>query len=153
MIAFDWPLTPNKLHNHTMHTKEATSYSLTCCLMTDLGVRVAEDPLVGVLGQEGQETLLASATFRDVVFLHQGVVALERDGVEIQVKGGPAAKAEASDSIEPPAHESWVSGRRGFGYRPTQRKPRPTTLSCLTTQTIAATALRPDSRAVYLWNS
>jgi hypothetical protein len=49
-------------------------------------VGVAKHPFVGILGEEGEHTLLSSAAFGDVVFLNQGVVAMIGDGVEIQVE-------------------------------------------------------------------
>ena len=51
-------------------------------VFADLAVGVAEHAGLGILGQEGQQTFLAAAPLGNIVFFQQGVVAVERDGVE-----------------------------------------------------------------------
>ncbi len=55
--------------------------------LADVGVGVAEGPSLGVLGEEGQDTGLASRARGDVVTLEHRVVAVVGDGVEIEVEG------------------------------------------------------------------
>src|SRR3712207_7835158 len=55
-------------------------------LLAEVGPRVAEDAPLGVVGQEGEHALLAAAALGDVVLLHQGIVAVVRDGVEVEVE-------------------------------------------------------------------
>jgi len=56
--------------------------------LAQVGVPVAENVGLGVMDQEGQDPLLPSATLGNIVFFDQGVVAVERDRVEIEVEGG-----------------------------------------------------------------
>jgi hypothetical protein len=79
--------------------------------LADLGVGVAEHLLVGVLGQEREYALLAAAAFGHVVLLGQGVFAVERDGVKVQVEADPAGQAEPAHGLEPAGHQLRVAGR------------------------------------------
>ncbi len=45
------------------------------------------------------------------MFLDQRVLAVERNGVEIQVEGPPAGQAEPAHSVEPAAHQLGIAGR------------------------------------------
>ena len=63
-------------------------------LLAHLGIGVAEDVGVGVLGQKGQHPLLAAAALGDIVLLQQRVLAVEGDGVEIQVEGLAPGQAQ-----------------------------------------------------------
>ena len=74
-------------------------------------VGIAEDAGRGILHQEGQDALLPSAPLGDVVLLDQGIVAMERDRVEIQVEGPPAGQAEPAHGVEPAAHQFGIAGR------------------------------------------
>jgi hypothetical protein len=78
-------------------------------------LKVIEDAGVGVLGEEGGHPPLPPAPLGDVVLLDQGVVAVIRDGVEIQVEGqveGAAAfEPESAHGVEPAAHQLRVASR------------------------------------------
>jgi len=74
-------------------------------------VGVAEHPPVGVLGQERQHPLLAAAALGYVVLLHHGVLAVEGDGVEVEVKAHASLEAERAHGVEPGAHQLGVAGR------------------------------------------
>ena len=52
-----------------------------------LGVGVAEDPSLGVLGQKGQNPLLAATAFGKVVLFHQRILPVEGDGMEVKIEG------------------------------------------------------------------
>ena len=60
-------------------------------VLAQFPVGVAEDARLRVLGQECQHPLLASASLGDVVLLDQGILAMERDGVEVEVERRPPA--------------------------------------------------------------
>ena len=70
-------------------------------VLAQVGVGVAEDAGLGVLGQEGQDPLLPAAALGNVVFLHQGVFPVEGDGVEVQVEGGAARQPQPAHGVEP----------------------------------------------------
>ena len=80
-------------------------------VLSQLPVGVAEDARFRVLGQECQYSLLASASLGDVVLLDQGVLAVEGDGVEVEVERRPPLEAQAIDHVEPVAHQGWIAGR------------------------------------------
>ena len=61
-------------------------YLIALVLLAHIGVGVAEYPRAGVLGKESEYSLLAPTAFTDVVLLHQSVLAVEGDGVEVQVE-------------------------------------------------------------------
>ena len=72
---------------------------------------IAEDTGRGILDKEGQDALLPPAPLGDVMLLDQGILAMEGDGVEIQVEGSSARQAEPADGVEPAAHQLGVAGR------------------------------------------
>ena len=80
-------------------------------VLPQLAVGVAEDARLGVLGQEGQHSLLAAAPLGDVVLLDQGILAVKRDGVEVQVERRPPLQSQAVDRVEPVAHQGRIAGR------------------------------------------
>ena len=55
-------------------------------ILAEVGVGVTEDTRLGVLGQKSEDSLLAAASFGDVVFLDEGIVAMERNGMEVEIK-------------------------------------------------------------------
>ena len=82
-----------------------------CWLLAQVAVGVAEDACVGVLGQKGENSLLSSAAFGDVVLLDQGVVTVKGDGVEIEVEGSAVRQTEPAHGVEPVAHQLGVASR------------------------------------------
>ena len=54
--------------------------------LADVGVGIAEDLAVGVLGEEGEHTGLAAAAHGDVMPLDERVLAEVGDGVEVEVE-------------------------------------------------------------------
>jgi hypothetical protein len=56
-------------------------------IFTQFSVGVAKDTGLRVLHQEGQNALLSPTPLRDVVLLDQSILAMEGDGVKIQVEG------------------------------------------------------------------
>src|SRR5579883_2546367 len=78
--------------------------------LAQLAVGIAEDTGVGVLGEERQHPLLAAAPLRDIVLLDEGIVAVERDGVEVQVERRPPGQAQPADGVEPVAHPGGITG-------------------------------------------
>ena len=77
---------------------------------TQLPIGVAENPRIGIVGEKCQDTLLAAATFRDVVFLHQGIVAMKGNGVEVEVKRRALFQSQAACGLMPQAHEGRIAG-------------------------------------------
>ena len=43
------------------------------------------------------------------MLLHQGIFAMKRDGVKVQVKGDALFKAQSCDSLKPQAHQSGIA--------------------------------------------
>ena len=74
-------------------------------VLAELGVGVAEDAAVGVLGEEGQDALLTATALGDVVFLDQGVLAVKGNGVEVEIEGDAPLEPQLADGIEPALHE------------------------------------------------
>src|SRR6202043_3410605 len=77
--------------------------------LPELRVGVAKDARRGILREEGQDPLLPPGALRDVVFLHERVVAMKGDGVEIEVEGGAARKAEPRQRIKPRRHDALIT--------------------------------------------
>jgi hypothetical protein len=69
------------------------------------GVGVAEHPRVGILGQKRQHSLLATAALGDVMLLHQRFLAVEGDGVEVQVEADAPGQPHLADGVKPQAHQ------------------------------------------------
>ena len=63
--------------------------------LAQIGVGVAEDPRISVLGEECQQAFLPAAALGNVVFFDQGVLAVEGDGMEVQVEGPAMLEAPA----------------------------------------------------------
>lgn len=74
-------------------------------ILTQIGIGVAEDALFTILCEEGQHTLLGSATLGNVVFLDQVALAMKRDCVEIQIKGDAPLQAQLGHGIKSQAHK------------------------------------------------
>ena len=53
--------------------------------LADVGVGLAEQPGLGVAGEEGENALLPAAPLRDIMLLNGGfrILSVRRDGVEI----------------------------------------------------------------------
>src|SRR6266571_4904336 len=51
-------------------------------LFTQLPIGIAKDTGVSIVSQKGQHPLLAAAAFGDVMLLHQGTLAMKRNGME-----------------------------------------------------------------------
>ena len=64
-------------------------------VLAEAGVGPGEEAGVGVAGEEGEDASLAAAALGDVVAFEQSVVAVEGDGVEIEVEGASAAEVGA----------------------------------------------------------
>ena len=80
-------------------------------VLPQVGVGVAEDSSVGVLGQERQHPLLLPAPLGDVVFLDQRILAVKGDRVEVEVKRCSPAQPQSADLIEPVAHQTGIAAR------------------------------------------
>ena len=61
-------------------------------LFTQVSIGVAKDPGVGIVRQKSQHPLLAAAALRDVVFLDQGILAMEWNRMEVEIKEVPYCK-------------------------------------------------------------
>src|SRR5262249_19461434 len=79
--------------------------------LAQVGIGVAEDTGVGVMDQEGQQPLLPPAPLGNVVFFNQSVVAVEGNGVEIEVEGRPPGQLQAGHGVEPGAQHLGVTRR------------------------------------------
>ena len=77
--------------------------------LAQIGVGVAEGLALGILGQEGEDAGLAAAAHRDVVALDHGVLAVVRDGVEVEVEraAGEERRPSARAGARPP--RAWWS--------------------------------------------
>jgi hypothetical protein len=87
------------------------NYLVILVVLAQFPVGIAEDASRGILRQEGQDALLSSAPLGDIVLLHQGVLAMERDRVEIEVEGPPAGQTEPAHGVEPTSHQFRIAGR------------------------------------------
>jgi hypothetical protein len=84
---------------------------LTLLVLSQLSVGIAEKPLLGILGQEGQNPFLPAAPLADIVLFHQGVLAVKGNGVEVQIKRTAPRKTQSPDSIKPKPHQPWIRSR------------------------------------------
>ena len=66
---------------------------------------------VGILGHKGQEALLPAAALGDVMLLQERVLAVEGDGVKVQIEGLAPGQAQLTGGIKPAVHELGVRGR------------------------------------------
>ena len=80
-------------------------------ILTQFSVGVAKDARLGVLRQEGQNALLSPTPLGHVVLLDQSILAMEGDGVKIQVEGTTTRQTEPSHGVEPAAHQLGIAGR------------------------------------------
>src|SRR5262249_17809715 len=74
-----------------------------------LAVGIAEHSGVGVVGQEREYPLLAPASLRDVVRFDDGILAVERDRVEVQVERRPPLQPQTTYRVEPASHQARVT--------------------------------------------
>ena len=77
---------------------------------SNLGIGIAKHPLIGILSQESEDSLLSSAAFGNVVFFDQGIFPVEGNGVEVQIKGATPTEAKASHGIKPEIEHLRVAG-------------------------------------------
>jgi hypothetical protein len=90
---------------YVVSLESKTSSSGILVVLAYVAVGVAEHARLGVLDQESQEALLPTAALGDVVFLDEGILAVERYGVEVKVEGDAALEAKLGCPIEPELHE------------------------------------------------
>src|SRR5271169_4456850 len=62
-----------------------------------LAVGVAKDARARILGEKGQDALLTPGAFGDIVFFDQRVLAVERNCMEIEIKGDAPREAESAN--------------------------------------------------------
>src|SRR4030042_4424315 len=67
---------------------------LILLVLSQLSIGIAENPLLGILGQESKNSFLPATPLRNIMFFHQGLFAVEGNGMEVQIKGPPPAKSE-----------------------------------------------------------
>src|SRR5262245_6011732 len=80
-------------------------------ILTNLGIRVAEDALPLILREKRQNAFLTAAALGNVVFLDQGIFAVKGDGVEVEVEGCTAFKPNLRCGLEPQPHPLRVAAR------------------------------------------
>jgi hypothetical protein len=61
--------------------------------LSQIRITIAKDPGSCILGHKSQNALLTTTAFGDILFFHQDIFPMKRDGVEIQVKGYALLKA------------------------------------------------------------
>jgi hypothetical protein len=71
----------------------------------DVGIRVAEDIAVGVLGEEDQDAGLAAAALGKIVGLNEGMLTKVRYGVEVEIEGLSRKNAFAAELGVPGAKQ------------------------------------------------
>ena len=74
-----------------------------------VGVGIAEEPFLAVLGQERQNSLLAAASLGNVMLLEQRVFAVERNRVKVEIERRAVLQTQLSHSVEPVAHQLRMS--------------------------------------------
>jgi hypothetical protein len=88
-------------------------------ILSQFGIGIAEDSGIGILRQERQHSLLLPAPLGDVVLLDQRIVAMERNRMEVEVERSSPPQSEATDRIEPVAHQlgitAWLNPATVFG--------------------------------------
>ncbi len=82
-------------------------------VLAEAGVGPGEQAGVGVAGEESEDASLAAAALGDVVAFEQGVVAVEGDGVEIEIEGASAAEVrpQAAGGVVPGVHQGGAAAR------------------------------------------
>ena len=80
-------------------------------ILTQFTIGVAKDASLCILRQEGQNALLSPTPLGHVVLLDQSILAMEGDGVKIQVEGMTSRQTEPSHGVKPAAHQLWIAGR------------------------------------------
>ena len=76
-----------------------------------LPLGVAKDPCVGIVRQESQHALLTTAALGNVMLLDKRILAVERNGMEVEIEGDPMLQAQCARGIVPQAHEHRRTGR------------------------------------------
>src|SRR5215217_1138560 len=79
--------------------------------LAQVGVGVTEGAAFGVVCEKDQNAWLASAAGGDVVILDDGMLAVVRDGVEVEIKGGAGEELFTSDLSVPSGQELVGLGR------------------------------------------
>src|SRR5580693_1190979 len=77
--------------------------------LAQIGVGVAENPGISVLGQESQDSFLLPAPLGDIVLLNQRVLTVEGDRVKVEVERRPPSQPQTADRIEPATHQRRVA--------------------------------------------
>jgi hypothetical protein len=99
---------------------------LILLILSQLSIGIAKHPFFSILGQEGQNPLLPPTPLRNIMLFHQGVFAVEGNGMEIQIKRPSPRKPKLSYGIKPQPHQPRIRRRinptaifrekRPFGY-------------------------------------
>src|SRR4030067_3263881 len=72
---------------------------LILLVLSQLSIGIAENPLLGILGQEGQNPLLTAAPLGEIMFFHQGVFSVEGNGMEVQIKRIEIGRASGRERV------------------------------------------------------
>ena len=70
-----------------------------------LSIGVAQHPGVSIVRQKGQHALVAAAAFGNVMLLYQSILAVEWNGMEVEIAGDPLLQAQRARDLVPQAHE------------------------------------------------
>jgi hypothetical protein len=84
---------------------------LILIVLAQLSIGIAENPLLGILGQKGQNPFLPTTPLRHIMLLHQGLFAVERNGMEIEIKRTSPRKPEPSYGVKPQPHQPRIRSR------------------------------------------
>ena len=78
-------------------------------IFTKLPIGIAKHPSSGILSQKGEHPLLPAAALGAGVLLPQRIVAVVRNGMEVEVEGGAVGQAQGAGGIVPKAHEDGIA--------------------------------------------
>ena len=76
---------------------DETENFIVVLVLAQIAVDVAEHPALCVLSEEGEHPFLLAAAFGHVMFFHQGVVAMEGNGMKVEIEGRTQTQAERAD--------------------------------------------------------
>jgi hypothetical protein len=79
--------------------------------LSQLSIGIAEDPLLGILGQESQNPLLTAAPLSEIMFFHQSVFSVKGNGMKVQIERTSPQKSESSYGIKPQPHQARIRSR------------------------------------------
>jgi hypothetical protein len=80
-------------------------------VLSQLSIGIAENPLLGILSQESQNSFLAATPLGHIMLFHQGLFAVKGNGMEVQIKRISPRKPEPSYGIKPQPHQPRIRGR------------------------------------------